>query len=154
MIAQNNRTTAGSQYYDAKPPVTPLLAISSSVLTMKKPAAKTILAQNVLALREHRGWSQATLARAAGISQRTVSNIESPDRNPGYSPTLDAVEGIARAFGLASYHLAMPLPLEGLLNQGVEKLLECYARADSDGRESITRVAEMAARYDVNKPKA
>lgn len=115
--------------------------------------SKYIVAKNILALRKYHEWSQATLAKKAGISQRTVSNIENPPNDPNYSPTLDNVEKIASAFGIAQYHISMPVRLEVLVDKCIEKTIECYDSAGIEGRENITRVAENEMRYSVKNKK-
>lgn len=114
---------------------------------MKTESAKDVLARNVKALRLHRGWNQTSLAQKAGVSQRTVSNIENPAKNPGYSPTVDAIDGIAKAFGLSLYHLSMPVDLDVLLDLSIEKTIQYYAKSTKEGRENITRIAECEMRY-------
>lgn len=126
----------------------PIFLIFSNIMTnMIKESAKEILARNVLALRNHSGWSQTELAKKARVSQRTVSNIESPQRDPNYSPNIDSVDRIAGVFGLTLYHLAMPLPLDALLNRQIEKIVEHFGEANEKDRENIERIAEMAVKY-------
>jgi transcriptional regulator with XRE-family HTH domain len=49
----------------------------------------------VRALREQRGWSQAELARAAGMTQPAVARFEAG----GTVPTLPVLERLANALG-------------------------------------------------------
>src|SRR6266540_2003321 len=48
-------------------------------------------------LREERGWTQEQLARLAGITVTSISNLE---RGATVLPNAETVEGLAAAFGL------------------------------------------------------
>ncbi|MGN9779301.1 helix-turn-helix domain-containing protein [Micromonospora sp. H33] len=54
------------------------------------------LGEEVRHLRERHGWSQAQLARAAGMTQSAVARFEAG----GTVPTLPVLERLARAFDL------------------------------------------------------
>lgn len=111
--------------------------------TNSQPSRK-IIARNVALLRNHRGWSQAELARKAGVSQRTISNMENPDTET--TPTTDRVEKVAEVFGLQLYQLAMPLPLDLLIDIGnLTNLVESYAHSRPEVRPTIEQVAKIAA---------
>ena len=60
-------------------------------------------AAEVRELRKARGWSQATLARRAGVSQSLIRNLENPTE--GYEPYDQTVRDVARAFGPAGVEL-------------------------------------------------
>ncbi len=62
----------------------------------QRATARKRLAYQMRMLRFKRGWSQETLAEAAGLHRTYVSCIERAERNVG----LDNVEKIAAAFGL------------------------------------------------------
>ncbi len=51
------------------------------------------LAEIVKVLREHKKWSQATLAEIAGVTERTIQRVES-----GVASSLDTRRALARAF--------------------------------------------------------
>ncbi|WP_454633766.1 helix-turn-helix domain-containing protein [Bradyrhizobium cenepequi] len=70
----------------------------------RKSAALRTLAANLRRLRKERGWSQDTLAAAAGIDQNAVSLIENRRSNP----TVVAVEGLADAFKVPIAELLTP----------------------------------------------
>jgi putative transcriptional regulator len=55
------------------------------------------LARNVERLRKQRGWTQDDLAAAAEVEQMTISLIE----NRRYNPTIEGLEKIAAALGVA-----------------------------------------------------
>lgn len=88
------------------------------------------LAANVKRLRDERGWSQGELARRAGVSQRTVSNIEA-----GAETTLDKIEKLALAFKVSPFELLMGHASEG----------------DSLADRLILAVAEHRVRYRTDK---
>ncbi|MEU9504819.1 helix-turn-helix transcriptional regulator [Micromonospora sp. NPDC048170] len=54
------------------------------------------LGQDVRHLREHNGWSQDQLARAAGMTQSAVARFEAG----GTVPTLPVLERLARALDM------------------------------------------------------
>lgn len=62
------------------------------------------LAENVKALREQRGLSQQQIARAAGITRATWTNLESGDANP----TLSRLVKVAAALGVTIEELIAP----------------------------------------------
>jgi len=63
--------------------------------TQQKQRARRRLAGNVRLLRVMRGWSQETLALAAGLDRTYVGAIERAERNL----TLDNIEKLAEALG-------------------------------------------------------
>jgi DNA-binding Xre family transcriptional regulator len=113
-----------------------------------------IVADNVHKLMKyHNNMKQTVLAKRAGISQRTVSNV----LNPGSveSITTDTIEKLAKCFKLEPYHLVIPnLPIEELLDKRIEKVIEYYTKASTDGRENIKRIAENEVRYMTSRPSA
>lgn len=105
--------------------------------------SRLIIARNIKALREHHRLSQEALGRKAGVSQRTVSNIENPESET--TPTTDRVEAVAAAFGLQLFHVAAPLPLELLLDiGGLNRMIDTFSHIDPAGRETMERVAQLA----------
>jgi DNA-binding Xre family transcriptional regulator len=107
------------------------------------------IANNLSKLKDHYALSQDDIAKKTGLSQRTVSNALKPGSIN--SITTETIECLARYFQVQPYHLLIPdLPLEELLSQRIEKLVECYSQTDMDGRNNISRIAENEARYSVN----
>lgn len=105
--------------------------------------SRLIIARNVRALREHARLTQHALGRKAGVSQRTVSNIENPESET--TPTTDRVEAVAAVFGLQLWHVAMPIPLDILIDiGGLTRMIDSYAHVAAPGRETIERVALLA----------
>lgn len=117
------------------PTVAPLLSGLVIVSGMEtRPAPRESLAHNVRLLMDKAGFDQADLAKRAGVSQKTISNLV----NARTAPTLDNVERVARAFGLTAWHLIMPnLPDELVAGGKIEKLVSKYIAADPAEREYI-----------------
>lgn len=59
------------------------------------------IGKRVEEIREQVGFSQSALARAIGISQSAISQIEAGDRNPSY----DMLRQIAKALNVSVPHL-------------------------------------------------
>ncbi len=105
--------------------------------------SRIVIAKNIKLLREHAGLSQSALGKKAGVSQRTVSNIENPESET--TPTTDRVDAVAAVFGLQLFHVAMPIPLEILIDiGGLNRMIDSYAHIDATERETIERVARLA----------
>ena len=64
-------------------------------------SAREILAANLVALRNERGWSQEVLAFEAGLHRTFIAHVERQARNI----SLDNIERIARALEVPSYRL-------------------------------------------------
>ena len=64
-------------------------------------SAREILAANLVALRNERGWSQEVLAFEAGLHRTFIAHVERQARNI----SLDNIEKIARALEVPSYRL-------------------------------------------------
>jgi transcriptional regulator with XRE-family HTH domain len=111
-----------------------------------------IIADNVNRLMKHYSktngvkLTQRTLAIKSGLSQRTVSNALRPGSVD--SITSDTIEKLAKFFKIEPFHLIIPgLTTDELLSDRIEKVIDCYAKASSDGRENIRRIAENEVRY-------
>jgi transcriptional regulator with XRE-family HTH domain len=68
------------------------------------PSARAILAQNMKRMRVDRGWSQEMLALEAGMHRTFIAHVEREVRNI----SLDNIEKIAEAFGIAVFELLKP----------------------------------------------
>jgi transcriptional regulator with XRE-family HTH domain len=112
--------------------------------------AKKALALNVSRLMEHHGLTQEGMAKKAGVSQRSISNlifISSP-----HSPKLKTIEDVAKAFNLQTWHLLLPdAPIDLLLNSSIEKVVSNYASASKEGRDMINRVSDREAAIAVQQ---
>nr|MDQ2694713.1 helix-turn-helix domain-containing protein [Pseudomonadota bacterium] len=85
-----------------------------------------------------KGWSQRELARRAGVSQKTISNLENVAASRE-SPKMDIVERVANAFGQELWQLLIP--------EETERLIVNYTHASPNGRQHIDRIAELEAKY-------
>ena len=104
------------------------------------------LSDNVRRLMEKVGWSQTKLGKKAGLGQRTISNLLNP--YVSISPTMETIEKIAAVWGIQSWKLFISnIPLEILLSNSIDKLVESYKDLDRNGRESVDRIAENEMRY-------
>ena len=68
------------------------------------PSARSVLAKNMIRLRQARSWSQEHLAHEAGLHRTFVAHVERQARNI----SLDNLEKIALAFGVEAYTLLLP----------------------------------------------
>jgi DNA-binding Xre family transcriptional regulator len=69
-------------------------------------SARRVLAENLIALRRDREWSQETLAFEAGLHRTFVAHVERQARNI----SLDNLERLAIALGVQSHELLQPRP--------------------------------------------
>jgi len=109
--------------------------------------SKLLIAKNVKTLREHYKLTQTQLAKIAGVSQATISNMENPAKaGESYSPSMDNVDTVASAFALPGAVLAMDFPLDLLLDfQKISSVVTVYANADRKERQAIEIVADIAS---------
>jgi len=108
-------------------------------------------ARNLKLLMDHHGDTQQILEKRSGVSQKTISNMLNPGDDR--SPNLSKVAMVAAAYKLKVWHLLLPdPPVEILLNQSVEKLIDNYTAIDKESRETVLRVAENSARYTEVEP--
>jgi len=108
---------------------------------MKNPSSRRIVAKRIKALRASRRWSQLDLAKRAGVSQKTVSNLEDEE---SHSCQLDKLEMIANAFGIAVWELIKP---DGNLTSEKDRA------AAQEPREQLSNEAQEFARaFDTLPP--
>ena len=89
------------------------------------------LVKRIIELREERQWSEYHLAKEAGISQSTLSNLI----NRGNNPSIYTLEKIANAFGLTLSQF-FNVDEERMYVTGVQKeLLEYWNCMDRVQRE-------------------
>ena len=67
-------------------------------------SARARLAENIIALRREKGWSQEALAFECGLHRTFVAHVERLARNIA----LDNIERLAKAFGVEPYELLKP----------------------------------------------
>jgi len=83
------------------------------------------------------------VARAADVDPKTINNM----LHGRFEPRLDLVEATANVFGLTAWQLIVPGMAESILSDGkLQSIVESYAVTDEAGRDSISRVADIAAR--------
>ena len=85
------------------------------------------------------------VAKRSGVDAKTVNNM----LNGRFDPRPEKADQVAAVFGLSGWQLLIPgLPADMLSNGRLEQLIENYVSAGPSGRDSISRVAEMAAKYE------
>lgn len=105
-----------------------------------------ILADNVTRLMKHHGDDQNSLARKAGVGQKTISNVI--NKRAKGAPNLDIVTKIAKTYRIKTWHLLLSnCPDEILFNHRVEKLVENFLTSDEMGRNATMAVSETRAQY-------
>ena len=65
---------------------------------------RKVLADNIVALRRVKGWSQETLAFECGLHRTFIAHVERRARNIA----LDNIERIASALGVEPHELLLP----------------------------------------------
>ena len=89
--------------------------------------------KNLKRIRAARGWSQATLAEAAGVKQATISRIESGTNNP----SLAVADQIAKALGVSTVELFGIPELE-------QRFLEAFRAATPERRAVVVATIKVA----------
>lgn len=111
----------------------------------KRPTTRETIATNLRMLMRNSDppLSQHELAKKAGVSQKSVSNMLDPSR-PGVSAgTLDKLERVAGAFGLTAWHLLIPtLPQDIRECHRIGELVADYIVTPQSSREIIYHTAE------------
>lgn len=95
-------------------------------------------AAGVKELRGARGWSQAALARRAGVSQSLIRNIEHPSE--GYEPYDQTVRDVARAFGADGVALLRRVGKGAMADYIESNLDDPLADLTPDEREVALRI--------------
>jgi transcriptional regulator with XRE-family HTH domain len=80
------------------------MPISSSNIAIVQPTARAVLAANVVRLRNEKNWSQEMLGFETGLHRTFIAHVERQARNI----SIDNVEKIAKALGVAPYRLLEP----------------------------------------------
>jgi len=76
----------------------------SAAVRATAPVAVSARAANMIRLRRDLGWSQEALAFECGLHRTFVAHVERQVRNV----SIDNIERIAQALGVAVYELLMP----------------------------------------------
>jgi len=105
---------------------------------MDDQASRFAVARNLLALMEERAWKQTDLAGRSGVGQSTISAILRREK----AASVDTLDRIAAAFGLAAWQLLMPmLTNEPEATARVLELCQHFSVSSADGRALIAQVA-------------
>lgn len=105
-----------------------------------KPTRVT-LAANLRLLMDARDMSQMALSKASKVPQRSISNMLSGK----HSASLEAVNAVAKVFGLEGWHLIMPnLPLDLVSSPAIANLVRAYIDASPEDRKLIDLVSRRA----------
>jgi transcriptional regulator with XRE-family HTH domain len=87
-------------------------------------------------VREAAGFTQSSLARAVGLSQSAISQIEAGERNPSY----ETIRQLATAMGLTPSYLVGG-EVEGL-SKTEEALFRQYRGLDEPARRELEQFAD------------
>ncbi len=117
---------------------TKVLSRQDNVAAMPKrsprPAPRQSLIRNLRYLMKREKLSEESLAKKAGVAQKTVNKI----LNGLSAPTLDTLDRIAGAFGLTSWHLIIPnLPDELISSPSIERLYKSYSEASEESCQGV-----------------
>lgn len=101
-----------------------------------------------MTLREAQKWSQAELAKKAGVSQKVISNLENAEAL-GIHPTLHTISAVASALRVSLLALLVPLSAEQLRatqDPALGRLIDAYMGLPPDGRKTVERVIDLESR--------
>jgi len=87
-------------------------------------------------VREDAGYTQSSLARAVGVSQSAISQIEAGERNPSY----ETIRQIAEAMKLSPAYLVGG-EVEGL-NENERALFRQYRGLSNDAKRELEQFAD------------
>ena len=111
---------------------------------MKGETRHSHIAERVRVLREKHGLNQTQLARKAGVSQLSVSNLETESTE---SVRLITVYRIAEAHGGCGVCLPCEdAPMEIIEDGSLCRLMHRYCRASPESRDWINQVADRETR--------
>lgn len=100
------------------------------------PKIQTVLANNAHRLRVLMRKTQREISAMAGVSQKTISNLETPD-SP-VSPKLATIEAIARSFKLHPAILLLDgITDEALTDRQLGVMIEQFARLPEHRKKQI-----------------
>ena len=98
--------------------------------------------RNLKMLMDKTGADVRDVSRKSGVPIRTIYSYIRQER----TPTVDNADAIGRAFGLTGWQMILPNLKADLVKSGaLEKLIADYQAATTEGRQSISRVAETEA---------
>ena len=107
---------------------------------MRGSKAKGVLLVNIKFMLEKTGMHKDDVCRKANVSRRYIDMLLHGDR----APSIDIVEGFAKAFGLPTWVLLLP-HLPELSGHRVDQLVDDFATANDDGKKYILHAAKREA---------
>lgn len=113
-----------------------------------------VLAKNIRLMLETKGITKDALADKAGIGRRTLGTYIVSEEEEGHTATASIANVflLAKALKVPAWYLLLPgLSKEMVKDKSAEKLFKNYLKSPPAGKESIVRVAEMAAEYKTKK---
>jgi transcriptional regulator with XRE-family HTH domain len=95
--------------------------------------------------------SQKIIAKAAGISPRTLAHHLSIDAEDKSAPTLRTVQAVANAFGLEPWlllteDLSAEIALSPHMRETVQQTISLYLDAPPEAKEAIDKMAHLLPR--------
>lgn len=131
--------------------VTPYYVPPIDSPAMANSITRDIAAKNIAMLMQRDGLTQMELAKRAGVSQKTISNMLNPGQGVN-SPRLDNVTAVAQALGLELWQLLLPqIPDDAREIRALSTVVENYLFCSSEGRANISRVAELERTFAERK---
>lgn len=117
-------------------------------MAAKSSSPRLVFAKNLKGLIEASGVSAPEIARRAGVDRKTVNN----QLNARFDPRPELVDAVAKVFGIEGWMLLSDsFDPENSLNTNLTRLIELFKASNELGRDSILKIAEMAAQ--LNPPK-
>lgn len=111
-------------------------------MAKEKLLPRETLARNLKGLMAETGFSAPEIARMAGVDRKTVNN----QINGRFDPRPEALDAVAKVFDLRGWELLSPnFDMKAAKNAALQKLIELFNASDNEGRETIMKIAEMAA---------
>ena len=111
-------------------------------MAKEKLLPRQTLARNLKGLMAETGLSAPEIARMAGVDRKTVNN----QLNGRFDPRPEHLDAVAKVFDLSGWELLSPnFNMKAAKNASLQKLIELFNAADNEGRETIMKIAELAA---------
>lgn len=110
-----------------------------------QPPSNVTVIENISALKLMHGWSNRTLAKKSGVSDRMIGKI----LNGESEPTTTTIDKIANAFEIESWHLMIPNFRPELFSKNrFQRVLHAYTDTDNDGRKVMETQADYIAKKE------
>lgn len=119
-------------------------------MKIKNQQLNKVFGENELSLRNLMGVSQAHVGRTSGVSQRTISNIES--FGDAGSPTLDTVELLSEYYNVPAWQLLIPgVSSDPVRRKMASELLDIFSKSGCEAREQIIENARRLWKVEALK---